>query len=317
MLPEKILAGIVKDIYGIKASELKTYLSKAKKLRKRLEQYLIDEGIIDELAVYKAAAEQLSVPFIELKGHEIKKDVLNLVPAPLAQTHRLIAFDKTKNEISLAMLDPNDIQTIEFIRRKTGLTPRVYLTTPTDIKDALRRYHADIESNLSITKLSDKKDVAEGDLKKAAEELPIINIVNSILEHAVFERASDIHIEPSEKEILVRYRVDGVLKPIMNLPKNVQTGIIARIKILANLKIDEHMIPQDGRFKILIQEEKYSFRVSIVPVYDGEKIVMRLLPEGQKPMNLDELGFLETPKKSVQTAIKKPHGMILVTGPTG
>ncbi|MBU1895320.1 Flp pilus assembly complex ATPase component TadA, partial [Patescibacteria group bacterium] len=301
----------------INKKELKDYSDKAGKLKKNLEQYLVDEGIVDELELYSEVAKKLKVSLIPLKGKDIKKDILNLIPAPLAQTHQVVAFDRSKREISLAMLDTDDIQTIEFIRRKTGLTPKVYLTAPSDIKDALRRYHGDLESELNITQLEEGVEIEAGDLKKAAEELPIINIVNSILEHAVYEGASDIHIEPTEKDVTVRYRVDGILRSVMTLPKKVKNGIIARVKILANLKIDEHMLPQDGRFKIALQDEKLAFRVSIIPVYDGEKIVMRLLHESQKPLTLDELGFLPEPKKLVEGATKRPHGMILVTGPTG
>lgn len=144
-----------------------------------------------------------------------------------------------------------------------------------------------LNDELGTNNTTDKKD-----LKKIAEELPIINIVNSILEHAVLEGASDIHIEPTEKEVAVRYRIDGILKQVMSLPKLVQNGIMARIKILSQLKIDEHMLPQDGRFKIKLSDEKLSFRVSVVPVYDGEKIVMRLLHEGQRALSLENLGFL-------------------------
>lgn len=317
MLPEKKLNKLLKEIYKMKTSEIKEMTEKASKLQKGIEQYLIDEGIIDEVELYTKASEKMDLPFMLLKGKEIKKDTLNLIPPPLAHTHSVIAFEKTKTTINLAMTDPNDVQTVEFLRRKTGLNPKVYLTTPGDIKDALRRYHADLESDMTIQQLSEGGEAESGDLKKAAEELPIINIVNSILEHAVYEGASDIHIEPTEKEVVVRYRVDGILKQVMTLPKTVKNGIIARIKILANLKIDEHMKPQDGRFKIKIQEEKLSFRVSIMPVYDGEKIVMRLLHEGRKPLSLDELGFSPEAKKAVEKSIKKPHGMILVTGPTG
>ena len=317
MLQKKLFHKILKNEFKIGAKELKTYQEKATKLKKDLEQYLVDEGIIDETKLYTKIGKKIEAPFVALKGREIKKETLNLIPPPLAQAQRIVAFDKSRQEISIAMLDPGDIQTIEFIQRKTGLTPKVYLTSPTDIKDALRRYHADLESTMMVEQLKEGREAEPGDLKKAAEELPIINIVNSILEHSVFEGASDIHIEPSEKEVSVRYRVDGVLRNVMSLPKTVQSGIVARIKILSNLKIDEHMVPQDGRFKIKVQEEKLSFRVSIIPVYDGEKIVMRLLHEGQKPLSLDQLGFLPSAKAIVDRAIKKPHGMILVTGPTG
>ncbi|HBU07400.1 MAG TPA: hypothetical protein DEB09_04950 [Candidatus Magasanikbacteria bacterium] len=317
MLPNEILRTILKDDFNIKNEDYKKHEIQAKKLNKTLEQYLFDENIVDEVELYTKASNRYEVPFVTLKGVEIKKEILNLVPPPLAQTHNVVAFDKDKQEVKLAMLDPMDIQTIEFLHRKIGLIPKVFFTTPSDIKEALHRYHADLESDVSIRQLSDGEVASEKDLKKAAEELPIINIVNSILEHAVYEGASDIHIEPAEKEIVVRYRVDGILKNVMNLPKTVRSGIVARIKVLSNLKIDEHMKPQDGRFKIQIQDEKLSFRVSIMPVYDGEKIVMRLLHEGQKPLNLDQLGFLPEARKLVEEAIKKPHGMILVTGPTG
>ena len=317
MLSEKILEKILQEKYGLAAKDLKTYSEAAVRNKKTLEQHLLDENIADEQELYSEAAKKLKVPFISLKGREIKKEVLNLIPAPLAQTHQMVIFSTTPDEMHLAMLDPTDIQTIEFIQKKTGLAPKIYITAPSDIRDAQRRYHADLNADLSVEQLKEGQAQGADDLKKAAEELPVINIVNNILEHAVFENASDIHIEPQEKEIIIRYRIDGILKNVMTLPKTIQEGIIARVKILSKLKIDEHMVPQDGRFKIKIQEEKLSFRVSIIPVYDGEKIVMRLLHEGQKPLTLDELGFLASQKPKVERAIESPHGMVLVTGPTG
>ncbi len=316
MLLPKTLKAILKQYKLADAATLKSSQTKAEKMNKDLEDILITDNIVNESTLYEKAGDYLQVPYISLKGKEIKKETLNLIPGPVAGTHQVIAFEVDKNEVKLAMTDPTDIQTIEFLRRKTGLEPKVYITSPGDLKEAMRRYHAELEADLQIVQEA-TKNAEGGDLKKAAEEIPTINIVNTILEHAVYENASDIHIEPNEKELVVRYRVDGILKPIMTLPKNVQSGLIARIKILANLKIDEHMVPQDGRFKIQIQEEKMAFRVSIIPVYDGEKIVLRLLHESVKPLTLDELGLLDGPRKILEEAIKKPHGMILVTGPTG
>jgi len=317
MLPKDIFKQYIRKHTDLKSRDLKEYEKRAKKMQRDLELFLIEEGVVDEVGMYTEAAKLLDVPFVTIRGREIDKDTLNLVPPTIAQTHNIVSYGKTAKEVQLAMLDPLDIQTAEFIGRKIGLRPVAHLTTPTDMKDALRRYHADLEQDINIVELKDGTEAEEGDLKKAAEELPIVNIVNSMLEHAVYENASDIHIEPTEKEVIVRYRVDGVLKGVMTLPKKVQDGIVARIKILTNLKIDEHRLPQDGRFKIKIDDEKLSFRVSILPVYDGEKIVMRMLHEGQKPLSLDELGFLPGPKKLLEAAIKKPHGMVLVTGPTG
>lgn len=318
MLPIKVLKNILKKYKLIEPEQLREAQTQADKTKKELEEVLINTNAVNEADLYEKAGEFLEVPYISLRGKEIKKEVLNLIPGPVAGVHQVVAFDKDKNDLLLAMTDPTDIQTIEFLHRKTGMEPKVHITAPGDLKEALRRYHAELEEDLRIIQeTAEEGDVSGKELKKAAEELPTINVVNSMMEHAVYEGASDIHIEPQEKEVAVRYRIDGILKSVMTLPKNIQSGIVARIKILSNLKIDEHMLPQDGRFKISIQDEKLAFRVSIIPVYDGEKIVMRLLHEGTKPLTLDQLGLLEKPRKIVEAAIKKPHGMILVTGPTG
>jgi len=316
MLPAKILRDVLKKYNLGTTADWRSAQGKAVQAHKTFEEVLTGENIVDETDLYEKAAEFLNIPFISLKGREIKKEVLNLIPGPVAGTHQVIAFEKEKDEVKLAMTDPTDIQTIDFLHRKTGLTPKVYITPPGDLKESLRRYHAELEEDLRVIQET-TGNLSGKDLKKAAEELPTVNIVNSFLEHAVYEGASDIHIEPTEKEVVIRYRVDGILKQIMTLPKTIQNGITARIKILSNLKIDEHMLPQDGRFKIQIADEKLAFRVSIIPVYDGEKIVMRLLHEGAKPLSLEQLGLLDKPKAIIESAIKKPHGMILVTGPTG
>lgn len=295
-------------------ADIKLAQAQAARTNKTLEEVLFpNEGFESE--VYEKIGEFLNIPFVNLKEAEIKKDAFNLIPGPVAGTHQVIAFDKDQTEIKLAMTDPTDIQTIEFLRRKTGLEPKVHITTPSQLKDSLRRYRSGLEEQFKVVQ---EEGGTEGiDLKKAAETVSVINIVTSMLETAVFEGASDIHIEPTEKDVSVRYRIDGILRKVMTLPKNMQSGVIARIKILANVKLDEHMIPQDGRFKIQIQDDKIAFRVSFLPVYDGEKIVLRILHESTKPLTLDDLGFLPRTKSIMVSAIKKPHGMVLVTGPTG
>ena len=319
MLAKSILENILKNNFSIDEKQLKQYTKDAKEKKISLEEYLTVENIVSEENLYKQVSQDSQIEYIELKGRETNPEILKIIPEEFAHEHQIVSFQKTENELDVAMLDPNDIQTIEFLRRKTGLSPKVYIATPSAIKDTLRKYHANIENDEVIMQLNDEinANTSPKDLKKIAEELPIINIVNSILEHAVLEGASDIHIEPIEKEVLVRYRIDGILKQVMSLPKLVQNGITARIKILSELKIDEHMLPQDGRFKIKLNDEKLSFRVSVMPVYDGEKIVMRLLHEGQRALSLENLGFLPKIQKLVEESIDKPHGMILVTGPTG
>lgn len=317
MLPVTTLHTILTSQFNIAEADLLVHEERARKAGKKFEEYLVASDVVKEDDLYQKAADVLKVPYISLNGKEIKLDILETVPEPLAQTHQIVCFEKTKKTISLAMLDPLDIQTLEFIHRKTGLESKVFITSPGEIKQALRRYHADLEHDITSLQTKGKKKLDAGALSKAAEELPVISIVDSVLEHAVYEGASDIHIEPVESGVVVRYRIDGVLQQAMVLPKKVQDGLLARIKILSNLKIDEHMVPQDGRFKITLDSEAFSFRVSIMPVFGGEKVVLRLLREGQKPLTLDQLGFLPQARQAIEEAIKKPHGMILVTGPTG
>ncbi|MCK5320880.1 type II/IV secretion system protein, partial [Candidatus Parcubacteria bacterium] len=190
-------------------------------------------------------------------------------------------------------------------------------TTPENIKETLKQYHKSLKAEFNY--LSDDKGELEEtkDLKKLAADLPVVRIVDTLLEYSIIEGASDIHIEPEEKNVLVRYRIDGILRNVMVLPKTVQSGIIARIKILANLKVDEHRLPQDGRFKIATNEYKVAFRVSIIPAFDGEKIVLRLLNEKAQVLTLEQLGLQSAPLKVLKANVKKPHGIILVTGPTG
>lgn len=289
----------------------------AKAAGKKIEGYLYEKKIITPLALYENAANYFKVPFINLKDNVIRKDILTAIPEPIASTHKLIAFESNDKEIKIATTDPENLEIFEFINKKTKLKPIIHLTSPESISEALKQYHKSLKAEFKD--LTDKKIESFGDenLEKLAKDLPIIRIVDTLLEYAIFENASDIHIEPEEKEIIVRYRIDGILINVMTLPKNVQSGIIARIKILANLKVDEHRLPQDGRFKITGKEHKVSFRVSIIPIYGGEKIVMRLLAEKAQVLTLEQLGFQPKSLEIIKRNVGKPHGMILVTGPTG
>ncbi len=313
MLPLDELKLLLIKKFKLNAGDIETYLEEAKSRGKDLEVYLVEKNILKEDALYDGIAEVFGFPRVSLKGKDIPSEVLHELPEAFAEAHTIIAFEKTEDTLRVALTDPTDIQTIEFIKRKTRKNVAVFIATSREIRECLRKYRLDLKQELRQP-LSHNNPT---DLKKAAEEIPVINIVKTILEHSVFENSSDIHIEPTEGDVVVRFRIDGILREMMHLPKAVQNGIVARIKILSNLKIDEHMIPQDGRFKISVQGETLSFRVSIIPVYDGEKIVMRLLHEGQKPLTLDELGFLPGIKELIEESIEKPHGMVLVTGPTG
>lgn len=285
-----------------------------------LENLVLEQKIISEETLYEAAAQMLNLPFINLKGKIIRKDILFLIPEPIAQTHNIIAFELENDVLKIATTEPSDLQTFEFIRKKTGLKLQIFLATPHSIQETLKQYHKGLKAEFKeLTAINESGDTTSTsqDLKELATDLPVVRIVDTLLEYAIFEGASDIHIEPMEKELLVRYRIDGILRDVMTLPKNAQAGVTARIKILANLKLDEHRQPQDGRFKISSDQYRVAFRVSIIPVFDGEKIVLRLLNESSQILTLEQLGFQKRSYEIVKANIEKPHGMILVTGPTG
>lgn len=290
------------------------------------EDFLVEKKAVTEPQLLELKAALLNVPVIDLTSQQILQDVLNLVPEPIAHRHQVISFLKTKDELSLAMTDPEDLQTREFIQKKTGLKIKTFLIGKASLEFGLSKYHSSLEKEIkhlfspTTAKPLTPQDLAEGiddGLKKMAEEVPVIRVVDTLLEYAIFEKASDIHIEPQENSVVVRYRIDGVLHDVMTLPKVIQAAIVARIKVLSNLKIDEHRLPQDGRFKIDKDGYKFSLRVSTIPIFDGEKVVIRLLDESSKAQTLDELGFEKESLEVINRNIKKPHGMLLVTGPTG
>lgn len=302
---------------------------KAEKSGKALADILAAEGKISEEDLGRLQAYILGIPFVDLEHEKISDEVLRLIPEPIARTHNIVAYKKSGSSLEVAMLDPENLETIEFIKKTSNLKILPRLTTKASIKHVLSQYRRSLEAEFGdiikkeaqavvvFTPVEEGKEEAVEDLEKAAQELPIVRIVDTLLKHAIVERASDIHIEPQEKEVVVRYRIDGILHEAMTLPKQVAPGIIARIKVLSNLKLDEHRLPQDGRFKIETPEEKISFRVSILPVAEGEKAALRLLVENSKSFTLETLGFYGESLEKLHRAIKKPVGMVLATGPTG
>ena len=324
--PQRLKAFIL-DANLITESQFDDALKKARKSKQDVGDVLVSEGLIKEEDFLKLNAYILGIPFVNLDKEIIPPDVLKIIPEPLARSHNIIAFRKKGTDLEVAMIDPEDLRTIEFIKKKSNLRILPRLTTPSGIKNALKQYQETLKAEFgdiikkeseSIKTVKEKEaSFGEEDLKKTAEQLPVIRIVDTLIKHAILQRASDIHIEPAEKEVIVRYRIDGILRDAMILPKIAEAGMVARIKVLSNLKLDEHRLPQDGRFKIETGEYKYSIRVSILPVFDGEKIVMRLLEESSSALTLEEIGLRGKDLEKVQHNLKKPVGLILITGPTG
>ncbi|MGK2848661.1 MAG: GspE/PulE family protein [Minisyncoccota bacterium] len=282
---------------------------------------LLEKKLIREEDLQKVYAYILGIPFVDLSKDTIPLDILHIVPELIAKKYNIVAFEKSGVNLKVAMLNPEDLQTIDFIKKKTGLKIVPCLTTRENIQTILHQYERSLKAEFGeiltgeIGPEGESRD--DENLAQVAVGLPIIRVVDTLLKHAILESASDIHIEPDEKAVHVRYRIDGVLHDAMTLPRDVAAGIVARIKVLSNLKLDEHRLPQDGRFKIQSDTYKISFRVSILPVFDGEKIVMRLLDETSKGLTLEKMGLNGTALEAVHREISKPNGMILVTGPTG
>lgn len=318
------------DAELVTKEELEAAKAKAQKAGERLADVLLGEHLLSEEELTKLQAYILGIPYVNLEKETVPPEVLSTIPEPIARKHNIVAYRKKGEALEVAMLDPEDLQTIEFIKKKARLKILPRLTSSNSIKQLLKQYQKSLEAEFGeiikeeakgITPLASSRvapeEAAGEDLKKMAEDLPIIRIVDTLLKHAILQNASDIHIEPMEKEVIVRYRIDGILHDAMTLPKQVEAGIVARVKVLANLKIDEHRLPQDGRFKIETEGEQISFRVSILPVAEGEKVVMRLLVENTQGYTLEGLGLRGESLEQIHQNLKRPVGMLLVTGPTG
>jgi len=292
-----------------------------------LRDILVSDARISENDLRRVEAYILGIPFMSLIGQKIDFSVLSLVPEPIARSHNVIAYKNSHAGLEVAMLDVEDLSVIDFIHKKSGVKILPRLTDIESVKYALLLYKKSLKADFddiiekesdSIKTTSDKnEDVSEKDLKSLAEDLPIVKIVDTLISHAILQNASDIHIEPEENSVIVRYRIDGILRDAMTLSKDTASGIVARIKVLSNLKLDEKRLPQDGRFKIDDNGQKVSFRVSTLPIYFGEKTVMRLLKENSKGFNLEDLGFHGEALEYLRDAMKQKAGMILATGPTG
>lgn len=290
---------------------------------------LVSDGELSEDDLRRVQAYVLGIPFISLKGHKLDFEVLALIPEPIARNNNIVAFKKNVDTLEVAMLDTDDLTAIDFIKKKTGLKILPRLTDIDSIKTALLQYQKTLRDEFgdmieresaslrAIPEGGESTGMSEKDLKQLAEDLPVVRIVDALLRHAIIQNASDIHIEPTEKEVLVRYRVDGILHDAMTLPRVAAPSISARVKVLSNLKLDEKRLPQDGRFKIELNGEKVAFRVSVLPTYYGEKIVMRLLRETISGFSLEGLGFHGEGLERIHGATKMATGMLLATGPTG
>lgn len=318
VLIEKLLTNggqIAKD-------QLDKLVEEAKTMHHPLQELVVERGVVTDEYLTKLYAEYTGFPFVKIEADKIPRELLSIIPERIAQQYKAILFEEENGTYKIAMEDPDDVQAVDFLKKQLGSQTDIYITSKDDILRALDRYRGDVAEELSNVidtqaKEEEKKKESASNVANISEDSPISQTVNLLLEYAIRGGASDIHIEPREDFVQVRYRIDGVLQEANRLPKNVLDALVSRIKILSNLKIDERRVPQDGRFKTNVSGHVYALRVSTLPIADGEKVVMRVLDETSRSLTLEQLGYWGHSLKTIRNAILQPHGIILVTGPTG
>lgn len=318
--PQKLKEFLVKE--GLIANEnFDALLDESRRMGQNIAELLISRGVITPEYFYDLLSKYFQVPKADLGNRTIDENVLKKLPEDLAKQKRAVVFaEESDGTLDLAMEDPSDLATLEFLERRLQAKLRSFLATSGDLDRVFalygRRMAEDfrlvIEENIKATL---RRKI--GSIEEAAKDIPIVAIIDNLVSYAISLRASDMHIEVLEDTILVRFRIDGILHEIVRMPKDVHPAIVARIKLLSSLKIDEHLKPQDGRFRYKIGSEILDIRVSVIPTFYGEKVEMRLLPSTQKPLSLEELGMLDDMRKILDDNIRKSYGMLLVTGPTG
>ena len=303
------------------AAQLADIQQESENTRAPLQSVAIKKHLLSEETLTKLFSEYADIPYTTIDPKEITQAALDKIPERIARQYNAIVFkiDDETGLVHLAIEDPDDVEALSFLQKLIGPSMRVYVATHDTMLTALEAYRGDVDKEIEQVVNDQAQNTKETVVREedVAENSPIAKTVNLLLEYAIRSGASDIHIEPRETFIQVRYRIDGLLKEANQLPKNIANALASRVKILANLKIDERRVPQDGRFKIKLGGRRYAFRVSTLPITDGEKIVMRILNESNEALPLEKLGYWGRSLDTINHALAEPNGMILVTGPTG
>ncbi len=304
--------------------ELSQALDIQKVTREPLLKILEDTGFITEVQAAQALGEQWGMPYVDLANYPVDKKSLHTLDPDKAKYYGVFLLKKEAGKIHIAIADPTNIEAIDYLRLTLGENLVFYVTTRANIDQAIEKYYemedvvkkAEEEVTAENTEITEEEiDIAK--LREMGEEAPVIRIVNNIMSAAILERASDIHIEPLEKSLRIRYRIDGILYERQSLPKTIQPGVVSRFKILSHMDIAEHRLPQDGRITLKFKGRSIDFRVSSLPTVYGEKIVLRILDASKALLSLEKLGFSSQNLEKFKEIISQPYGMVLISGPTG
>ena len=293
-------------------------VKRAADINKPLFSLLADEGILDNELLVHAVAQVSGVPYVNLENSIISQDILSLLPSDIAERFMAVPLAEVQNRLAVAMIDANNVQAVDYLSNRIQRPLKVFMASEESVRHVLDQYKTDLSTvNMAAQASQEEMRSETSDIKTIVQDSPISRALSTILEYAVKSHASDVHIEPLEKALKIRCRVDGVLREIMQLPKSIEPALVSRIKILSNLKIDEHRIPQDGQFAVSVAGKEVDLRIAISPVVWGEQVVIRLLDKTGNSFNLEDMGYAGRALRAIRKGIKRPNGMILTSGPTG
>ena len=302
----------------IEKSVIDDALKRASESGKPLFSLLSEEGLLDNELLVHGVAQVSGVPYVNLSNSVISQDILSLLPSDVAERFMAVPLAEVQNRLAVAMIDANNVQAVDYLSNRIQRPIKVFMASEESVRHVLDQYKTDLSSVNVAAQASQEESLSEaGNIKTIVQDSPISRALSTILEYAVKSHASDVHIEPLEKALKIRCRVDGVLREIMQLPKSIEPALVSRIKILSNLKIDEHRIPQDGQFAVNVAGKEVDLRIAISPVVWGEQVVIRLLDKSGRSFNLEDMGYAGRALRTIRKGIKRPNGMILTSGPTG
>lgn len=298
---------------------LKAAADESTSTSKPLFALLTERHIIDDEMLTHAIAQVSGVPYVNLTNSVIDQKVLDLLPEDVAERFMAVPLAEVQNRLAIAMVDASNVQAVDYLASLIEKPLKIFMASEIGVRHVLDQYKTDLSSIGAAAEVSEQEANKEenNEIKTIVQDSPISRALSTILEYAVKSRASDVHIEPLEGALKIRCRVDGVLREIMQLPKSIEPALVSRIKILSNLKIDEHRVPQDGQFAVKVANKEVDLRIAISPVVWGEQVVIRLLDKSDNSFDLEDMGYLGRALRAVKKGIKRPNGMILTSGPTG
>jgi len=325
--PRRKLEDIVVESGLLSREQVAEAQEKQKASGAKLARTLVDEGYLSETDLVACLGQQLGMPPIDLSRYTVPEELLSVIPEQMARHYQLLPVSRLGNTLTVVMADPMNVFALDDVRMSTGYHVEATVGSPEDISKALDKYYGrggfdedaliDFDEDSVEVESRSSASASALELDDETDSAPVVKVVNMILAESIRQRASDIHIEPFEQEVRVRFRVDGALREAVKPPKRLQGGITARLKIMSGMDISERRVPQDGRFKVRLSTRDIDYRVNALPVVNGEKIVLRALDKSKLAVGLSDLGFDPTPLAALEKAVAQPYGMILVTGPTG